>query len=117
MRVLKLAPVVAVIVVVVLVTVAAGAWTFLREGETQTRGSCESAFYQVEVEPEDGGLEVTFELTSAAPGESWGVVIEHNGEALFEGQRTTDGDGEIDVDLPVATNANGRACTARVRHG
>lgn len=128
MRVLMRVPVVAAIVVVVLAATAVGAWAFLRDGETQTRGSCESAFYQLEVEPEDGGLELAFELTSTGPGESWDVVIEQNGEVLFEVQRSTDEDGEIDVDVPVrsggddeftatATSPDGQTCTASLRHG
>jgi len=110
------------------VVVAGGlvAWLTLGgEDEQVARGTCDNRSYELSVEKEDGGLEVTFELQSAAPGETWDVVIEQDGTAILSGSRTTDEDAELDVDAPAeadsgdeftvtATPESGQACTATV---
>ena len=63
------------------------------------RGTCGDATYEFSVEAEDGGLEVTFELQSAAPGETWDVAVEQGGTSLLQGERQTDEDAELDVDV------------------
>ena len=111
---------------VVLVAGGVTAWLTLGgDDETTARGSCENRSYELSAEKEDGGLEVTFELQSAAPGEAWEVVVEQGGVAILSGPRTTDEDGELDVDVAAdpdgddqlavtATPENGQACTATV---
>lgn len=110
------------------VVVAAGVVAFLTlggEDETSARGTCENRSYELSAEKEDGGLEVTFELQSAGPGETWDVAIEQDGTAILSGPRTTDEDGELDVDVfadessggeftVTATPETGAACTAAV---
>lgn len=117
--------------VVALVLVAGAAfagWMIVREKESQRSGTCDAAVYQLSVEEDDGVLEVNFELTSSAPGEVWDVVVQQNNTLLLEGQRTTDEDAELDVDVPVRSNGKneftvtatpegGEACTAQLRHG
>jgi hypothetical protein len=118
-----------IIAVVAAVLVAAGVGTALAlrgDDERTTRGSCGSATYELATESEDGGLEVTFELQSAAPGETWDVVVEQDGTPLWQGERVTDDEGELDVDVladedrgdafaVTATPAAGaEPCTARV---
>ncbi|WP_205475073.1 hypothetical protein [Nocardioides sp. SYSU D00038] len=109
---------------VVVAAVGIGIWIAVGddEGDTVT-GACGSArSYSLEGESEDGGYEVTFEVQSAAPGESWQVAIEQDGEPLVEGTRQTDEDAELDVDAradadggeitATATPEDGEACTA-----
>ena len=113
------------------VLVAGGivAWLTLGgEDETTARGTCDNRSYELSAETEDGGIEVTFELQSAGPGETWDVVIEQGGTAILSGPRTTDEDGELDVDVFADENggeefsvtatpaapATGDACTASV---
>lgn len=116
---------IAAAVVVVAALVAGGAWWMLAGGddEQSARGTCGSATYEMSVEPEDGGLEVTFELQSTAPGETWQIVVEQDGTAVLTGERQTDEDAELDVDVTVsksdgtsftvtATPQDGEACTA-----
>lgn len=111
----------------VVAAVAIAGWPALGEDGAQQQGTCASVVYQLQVEPDDGALEVNFEVQSSAPGEVWDVVIEQNVTTLFEGQRTTDEDGEIDIDVPTraigdndfvatATPQSGEACTARVTY-
>lgn len=110
------------------VLVAAGAWLAFGaggDGETTSRGTCGNATYELSAEDEDGGLEVTFELQSGSPGEVWTVVIEQDGRTVMSGDRRTDEDAELDVDVTVneddgtsfavtATPESGEACTASV---
>jgi hypothetical protein len=88
--------------VVAVVAVGGGTALALSGGDDdkESRGTCGGNAYELAVEREDGGLEVTFELQSAAPGETWDVLVEQGGTTLLDGSRTTDEDGELDVDVP-----------------
>lgn len=117
-----------VVAVVVLVVAAGGAWWALsRDSETTARGTCGNATYELSAEDENDGVEVTFEVQSAAPGETWQVVIEQDGTEVFSGTRQTDEDAELDVDVTVpekdgssftatATPETGEPCTASLDH-
>ena len=73
---------------------------------------------------EDGATEVGAELQSAGPGEVWDVEMLRGDASLLSGERTTDEDGEIDVDAYASGNpgdatyevtftpADGEPCTA-----
>lgn len=111
--------------VVVVVVVAGIAWWALGRGddETESRGTCGTATYEISSESEEAGLEVTFELQSADAGERWHVVIEQDGTSVLESNRQTDEDAELDADVTVdegdgtsftvtATPEQGDACVA-----
>jgi hypothetical protein len=116
--------VLAAVVAVVVVLGAGGAWVaFADDGETETRGACGNVAYEMSAEEEDGGLEVSFELQSAGVGETWSVRVEQDGRTVLEGDRLTDEDGELDLDVAVdeqngtsftvtATPEDGAPCTA-----
>lgn len=117
--------VLAAIVAVVVLVGAGGAWWALAGGDSEQteRGTCAAATWELSADDEDGGVEVTFELQSAGPGETWDVVIEQDGTEVYSGTRQTDEDAELDVDVAVsekdgssftatATPENGEACTA-----
>jgi hypothetical protein len=90
------------IAVVAVALVAAGIGTALAlsgDDEQNARGTCDDATYELTAEAEDGGLEITFELQSAAPGETWDVVVQQDGTPLWQGERLTDDEGELDVDV------------------
>jgi hypothetical protein len=116
---------IAVAAVVVVVLAAGGAWLALGSGddETTTRGTCGNTTYELSAENDRDGLELTFELQSGAPGETWNVVVEQDGTTVLSGDRQTDEDAELDVDVLVneddgtsfivrATPESGAACTA-----
>lgn len=120
---------IAVAAVVVVALIAGGAWLVLGGGEdeNQARGTCGGATYEISTEKDDEGLEMTFELQSAAPGETWDVVVEQDGRSVLSGERQTDEDAEIDLDVQVnendgtsftvtATPETGEACTASIDH-
>ncbi|WP_244928866.1 hypothetical protein [Nocardioides sp. W7] len=114
-----------VVAVVVVAVVALGVWAVWGgdEDEVVARDTCGGNAYELSVEDEDGGLEVTFELQSANADETWQVLIEQDGRTLLEGTRVTDEDAELDVDVPAraedgdeftvtATPADGEPCVA-----
>lgn len=111
--------VVAVAVAAVLVVVTAGAatagWLLTRDDGVADRGSCQGVTYELSVEREDGGREVSYELQSAAPGETWSVVVEQGGTSLLEAERTTDEDGEIDLDVLADPDADSRVTVVASR--
>ncbi len=122
----KMIVIVGVLAAVVVAGVAGWAIAQRDDGETTARGTCESVTYELGVEKDDGGHEVSFELQSAAPGESWQIDLSQGDRSLFSGQRTTDEDGEVDVDVLVHdlgedsvtarfTLEGGQTCTATAR--
>ena len=116
----------AIVALVVVAAVALGSWAaFADDGDdTTSRETCDGRTTELSVESEDGGLEVSFELQSTAPGETWDVVLQQGDTTLLEGQRQTDEDAELDLDAPADENggdeftatatpaAGGEPCTA-----
>ncbi len=89
------------------VVVGLGSWWAVDaavDTQTSERGTCGGATWELSAEGEDGGTEVGAELQSAGPGETWGVEIVRAGTSLLSGERTTDEDGEIDVDVHASGN-------------
>ena len=100
---------VAVAVVVVLLA-AIVVWQVLDRGEQTVRGSCGDATYELTAEEEQGDTQLTFELQSAAPGETWLVVIEQDGKEVLSSDRVTEDDGELEVEVLVNED-DGRSFT------
>ncbi|WP_322921671.1 hypothetical protein [Nocardioides renjunii] len=109
------------------VVVGLGAWWAVDsqvEAQTSEHGTCGGATWELSAEAEDDGTEVSAELQSAGPGEEWQVELSRDDASLLAGSRTTDEDGEIDVDAYSSgtpgdatwtvtfTPAEGEACTA-----
>lgn len=85
--------------IALVLTVAGGTFWMLRgDDESEKGGNCGNAAHQLAVETEDSGLEASFELQASQPGEDWYVRLMQDGDVLVEGPRTTDEDGEIEVD-------------------
>lgn len=85
--------------VAVVIALAGGAfWLLNDDKESEKFGDCADATYQLAVENEDSGLEVSFELQASQPGEDWYLRLMQDGDVLLEGPRTTDEDGELEVD-------------------
>ncbi|WP_139983884.1 hypothetical protein [Nocardioides litoris] len=104
--------------------VGAGTWVAVADDDgTTARGACGGAAYELTVEEDDGGLELSYELQSSGPGEVWTVEVTQGDATVLEGERTTDEDGELDLDAPVdeggatafrvtATPEQGEPCVA-----
>lgn len=53
-------------------------------------GSCTlSSDWKLKVAPDNGRLEVEFEVDQNRSGQVWNVVLKHNGTTFWSGQRTT----------------------------
>jgi hypothetical protein len=53
-------------------------------------GSCSmSSDWKLKVNPDNGRLEVEFEVDQNRNGQVWNVTLKHNGSAFWSGQRTT----------------------------
>ena len=109
------------------VVVGLGGWWAVDnavEAQTTERGTGGGATWELSAEGEDGGTEVSAELQSSGPGEEWQVDLLRDDSSLLAGTRTTDEDGEIDVDAfstgnpgdatyaVTFTPADGEPCTA-----
>lgn len=77
---------------------------YLQDRESEVRSTCAQNAAVLSAEPEDGGTEASFELQSAAPGESWTVELRHNDKVLVSGTRVTDEDAEIDLDAFIGSD-------------
>jgi len=117
----------ALVVAAVVVVAALGAVAFfvLRgDGESRATGVCGPATsWELSAEDEDGSTEVAFEMLSAGPDERWTVEVVQGDDVLLEGERATDEDAELDLDVVArdggsstftvtATPAEGDACVA-----
>ena len=62
------------------------------------RGDCSGRTdWKLKLSPENGRIEVEFEVDSSRVGRTWSVRLRQNGERFFIGNRTTGADGEIEV--------------------
>lgn len=86
---------------------ATATWVVMDDQEASSSGQCAGATATLESEREDGVLEVSFELQSSEPGQTWQVSLEHDGEPLLDGARTTDEDAELDVDVHAPRDSTG----------
>ena len=99
------------------------------DGEVITRGHCSGrSDWKLKAKPDDGGLEVEFEVDSNVNGQNWNVRIKQNGARIFQGVRTTHGpSGSFEIErhpndqagtdrfMARATNAStGETCVGRV---
>jgi hypothetical protein len=59
-------------------------------GEVIRRGSCSGrSEWKLKVKPDNGRLELQFEVDSNVNGQTWRVRIKQNGSRIFAGTRTT----------------------------
>jgi len=61
-------------------------------------GSCGGARYELNVDRERGGFEVDADIENAAAGSRWRIVLKHDGKIYYNRIRTTDREGDVDVE-------------------
>jgi hypothetical protein len=65
---------------------------FAGDRDVERSGSCSGrSDWELKLSPEDGGIEVEFEIDQNVVGDTWRVVIRQNGDVLKRGRRTTEG--------------------------
>jgi hypothetical protein len=79
-----------------------------KAGDVIKTGSCSAgSTWKLKLSPENGQIEVDFEVDSNVVGQTWRVRLRHNGEVFFRGTRTTQPpSGSFEVHR-VAPNAAG----------
>lgn len=61
-----------------------------KDGDVIKRGSCSgSADWKLKLSPEDGRIEVEYEVDSNVNGQTWKVKLFKDGDRIFRGTRTT----------------------------
>lgn len=76
-------------------------------GDVERRGSCSSGTeWKLKLSPEDGGIEVEYEVDSNQNGERWRVKIVQDGDRIFRGTRVTQGpSGSFEVRVVTSDGA------------
>jgi hypothetical protein len=86
----KLTVLLAALVALAALGVASGASAKGGGGAVLRTGSCSAnANWKLKVKPEDGALEIEFQVDQNVAGRAWKVVIRQNGVRRFRGVRTT----------------------------
>jgi hypothetical protein len=85
------------------------------DGDVIRRGSCSGASdWKLKLSPEDGRIEVEFEVDQNRVGRTWAVRIFQNGNRIFAGQRVTQApSGSFEVRLLARNTAGSDAFRAR----
>ena len=114
---------------VALVTMGSPAQASGGGGGVAAGGTCSAgSTWALKAKPDDGQIDVEFEVDSNVAGQVWNVKLTDNGTKIFKGQRTTQGaSSSFTVELQTpnmagkdkfvgkATNkATGETCTGKV---
>ena len=105
---------VAVAGVAMLATLSA-APAMAKPGDVIRSGACSGpSNWKLKLSPDNGRIEVQFEVDQNVNGQAWRVRIRHNGDLVFNRMRTTKApSGSFEVRLLQANRAGADAFTAR----
>lgn len=99
---------------------ASSAPAFAKDGDVIKRGTCSAgSTYKLKLSPENGRIETSFEVDQNVNGQSWHVVLRHNGTIFFNGTRVTQPpSGSFEVsrltgNAPGTDNIGARATNAK----
>ena len=75
---------------VLVFTVAGTTNAFAKDGDVVRQGSCSgSSDWKLKLSPENGKIEVEYEVDSNKVGQTWSVRLFENGNRIFAGKRVT----------------------------
>ncbi|HYN36315.1 MAG TPA: hypothetical protein VEV82_05000 [Actinomycetota bacterium] len=88
------------------------------DGRVEKNGSCSgSTDWKLKAKPDNGRLEVEYEVDSGVNGQEWRVVLKHDGERFFRGTKTTHGQsGSFSVEKRVGNHDGTDHFKARARN-
>ena len=66
--------------------------------EVDRHGDCGGGRYELSVDREGAGYEVSVDLDHVAPGSRWKVVVRHDGNRFFSRTIRADHEGDLDVE-------------------
>ena len=86
--------------------------------DVERTGSCSGrSDWKLKLSPEDGRLEVEFEVDQNVVGDRWRVTIKHDGDRIFRGVRETRGpSGSFEVRTLANNTAGTDAFRAKARN-
>jgi hypothetical protein len=104
-----------VLVGAVALTLAGATPASAKAGDVIRRGSCSGASdWKLKLSPDNGKIEVEYEVDSTKVGQTWKVRLFENGNRIFAGKRTTKGaSGSFTVRLLAANTAGKDSFRAR----
>ena len=103
---------VALFVIAIPAVASAGDRDVIREGPCSGRSD-----WKLKLSPEDGRIEVEFEVDQNLVGDEWRVRIRHDGQLAFRGTRTTRGaSGSFELRIVEPNNAGADSFRARARN-
>ena len=99
-------------------TLAASTPAFAKDGEIRKTGSCtSSSTWKLKVAPDDGRLEVEFEVDSNRVGQTWNWKFFDNGDLVRSGTATTVGpSGSFEVERRIPNLAGSDTIRARAKN-
>jgi len=88
------------------------------QNDVVRRGSCSGqSDWKLKLSPQDGRIEVEFEVDQNVTGDRWRVTIRHDGDLAFRDTRTTHGaSGSFEARTVEPNNAGSDAFRARARN-
>jgi len=88
------------------------------QNDVVRRGSCSGqSDWKLKLSPQDGRIEVEFEVDQNVTGDRWRVTIRHDGDLAFRDTRTTHGaSGSFEARTVEPDNAGSDAFRARARN-
>jgi hypothetical protein len=91
-----------------MLTVAGALPANAKGGDVIERGACSGrSDWKLKLSPENGRIEVEFEVDSNRSGQHWSVRIVKNGNTIFDGMRRTRGASGSFTVRDVTSNPNG----------
>ena len=70
--------------------------------EKTKRGDCsKSSTWKLELETDDGKIEVDFDANTSKSGKTWKYKVKQDGVTRHKGKTTSERDGDVDVDKKV----------------
>ena len=103
-------------------TVAGAVPASAKDGDVIRRGACSgTSDWKLKLSPENGRIEVEYEVDANRVGQTWRVRLFHDGERVFAGTRVTQGaSGSFTVRIVEPNHAGTdafRASATNVAHG
>lgn len=66
--------------------------------DAERHGRCGAGVYELSVDREGRGYEISVDLDRVAPGSRWTIALRHDGKRYAKVTRTADREGDLDVE-------------------
>ena len=87
-----------------------------KDGDIIRRGQCANGIKtKLKAGPENGRIEVEYELDNAAPGEIWQIILRKNGKVILRTNKRTNAVGDLEVRKVTSNSSGSDRIEARAR--